>query len=68
MAAKEKLQGSCLDTGAKHTVIGKPQAEAYRASIGQEADLGTAKGLRSYRLGGCTFDTLGGVSIRLHIA
>jgi len=68
LTAKEKFQGACLDTGAQHTVIGKPQAEAYRASIGQAADLDTAKELRSYRLGGCTFDTLGAVSIRLLIA
>jgi len=68
LAAKEKFQGACLDTGAQHTVIGKPQAEAYRASIGKEADLETAKEMRSYRLGGCAFDTLGAVSIRLPIA
>ena len=68
LAAKEKFQGACLDTGAQHTVIGKPQAEAYRASIRQEADLETEKELRSYRLCGCTFDTLGAVSIRLPIA
>ena len=68
LAAKEKFQGAFLDTGAQHTVIGKPQAEAYMASIGQEADLETAKELRSHRLGGCSFDTLGAVSIRLPIA
>ena len=68
LTAKEKFLGACLDAGAQHTVIGKPQAEAYMASIGQEADLETAKELRSYRLGGCSFDTLGAVSIRLPIA
>jgi len=65
LASKEKLQVACFDTGAQHMVIGKPQAEAYRALIGQEADLETAKELRSYLPGGCTLDTLGAFSIRV---
>jgi len=68
LVAKEKFQGAYLGTGAQHTFIGKPQAEMYMAPICKEAELETVKELTRHRLGGCTFDTLGAVSICLPIA
>ena len=68
LASTKEFQGACLDTGAQRTVIGKPQAEAYLASIGKDIGLDKAKDPRRFRLGGSDYDTIGAVSIRLPVA
>jgi len=68
LASTEESQGACLDTGAQRTVIGKPQADAYLASIGKDIQLDKSKHPRRFRLGGSDYDTVGAVSIRFPVA
>jgi len=68
LATTEEFQGACLDTGAQRTVIGRPQAGAYLASIRKNIRLDKAKDPRRFRLRGSDYDTIGAVSIRLPVA
>jgi len=63
----ELFHGACLDTGARRSVIGMPQAEAYMADDGTTKKLKPTKDKASFRFDGGTHPTVGTLAMRLVI-